>query len=331
MNKIFFLSILAFTVFACKSAGGDNNSTENTASRSATGNKYEIASEEVRASLSYLASDELKGRASGEPGLGMAAEYAVQAFEKHGVKPFFESYLDTLNNFDQVAYNVVGVVPGIHPELKDEYVLVGAHYDHIGVIEPQAGDSIANGANDNASGSVAVMELAKYFGSRAGNKRSVIFALFAAEENGLKGAKHLAEKLKQQGTDIYMVLNLEMIGVPMQRECTSYLTGFERSNMGELINNYAGSELTGFLPQAREYNLFRRSDNYAFYEIMGVPAQTLSTFDFTNFEFYHKVGDEAQLMDVPHMTSFIKKLVPVVEGFSNSASRELQWSETEAE
>ncbi|KAG1647483.1 DLAT [Nymphon striatum] len=197
-----------------------------------------------------------------------------------------------------IAYNMVGVIPGNDEDLKNEYIILGAHYDHIGVTKSESDDTIANGANDNASGTATVLELARYFGSTKTNKRSIIFALFSAEEQGLLGSKHLAQKLRDQNLNLYTMLNFEMVGVPMVgKDHLMYLTGYELSNLAEVSNSYSDVKVAGFLPKAKEFNLFKRSDNLPFHELFNVPSQTYSTFDFTNFEHYHKVGDEASLMD----------------------------------
>ncbi|GAL62396.1 M20/M25/M40 family metallo-hydrolase [Algibacter lectus] len=109
---------------------------------------------------------------------------------------------------------MVGYIEGNDPGLKDEFVILGAHYDHIGTAKEVNGDVIANGANDDASGTVAVMEWAKYFSQTKTNKRSVLFTLYAAEEMGLKGSGHLAERLKSDSLNVYTMINFEMIGVP---------------------------------------------------------------------------------------------------------------------
>ena len=116
------------------------------------------------------------------------------------------------------------------------------------------------------SGTAAVMSLARYFAELKSNKRSLLFVLFSAEEMGLLGSKYLAKQLKSQGTNIYTVLNFEMIGVPIVcKDYKTYLTGYESSNMAQLINEYSAQNLVGFLPQAKAYQLFQRSDNFPFY------------------------------------------------------------------
>jgi len=277
--------------------------------------------------MHFLASDDLKGREAGTEGIAAAASYIEDRFKENKVAPYFESYRDTISNFDGVAYNVIGFVEGKDKKLKDEFVVIGAHYDHIGVTKSNSDDTIANGANDNASGTVTVMELARYFGGAKSNKRSIIFALFTAEEKGLLGSKHLAQKLKDANLNLYAMLNFEMVGVPLvDKDYLMYLTGYEKSNLAAVSNSYSQEIVAGFLPKAKEFNLFQRSDNYPFHEVFAVPSQTFSTFDFTNFDHYHKVGDENSLMDFNHMAMIVNKMIPVIEGVVNATEQEIKYN-----
>ncbi|PKB41870.1 peptidase M28-like protein [Cellulophaga sp. RHA19] len=293
-------------------------------------NKTATTAAEVEKIVAFLASDDLQGRMSGTEGIAEAATFIENNFKSNGVKPYFSSYKDTLTNFDAskgVAYNIVGYIEGTDPKLKNEVIILGAHYDHIGSAKADGDDVIANGANDNASGTSAVMEFARYFGKTKANKRSIIFALFSAEEMGLLGSKHLAKKLKKENLNLYAMLNFEMIGIPMQnKDYLTYLTGFNESNLAKISNNYAGENIAGFLPKAGEFRLFMRSDNYPFHQEFNVPSQTYSTFDFTNFEHYHKVGDEPSVMDFNHMASLINKFVPVIKGIVNSDTKEIKYN-----
>lgn len=283
--------------------------------------------EKIGVVMDFLASDELQGRDTGSEGIEKAADFIASAFEKNGVTPYFEDYRDLISDYEKPAFNVVGAVEGNDPKLKKEYIIVGAHYDHLGLIEAEGGDEIANGANDNASGTTTVMELARYFGNAKSNKRSIIFALFSAEEKGLVGSKHLAEKLKAESIDLYTVLNYEMDGVPLVgKDYLMYLTGYEMSNLAEIANSYSGGKFAGFLPKAKEFNLFQRSDNYPFHEAFGVPSQTFSTFDFTNFDYYHKVGDETSEMDYGHMANVVNQSIPVIEGIANASTKEIKYN-----
>ena len=277
--------------------------------------------------MNFLASDDLQGRDSGSPGIEKAAVFIEKIFEASSLKPYFISYRDTLSNYEKPAYNIVGVLEGTDAQLKNEFIVIGAHYDHIGTRSPINGDTIANGANDNAAGTTTVLELARYFGNAKTNKRSLVFALFSAEEKGLLGSKHLAKKLKEQQFKLYSMLNFEMVGVPLVgKDYLVYASGYERSNMADICNGYAGEKLVGFLPTAKEFNLFMRSDNYPFHNEFAVPSQTFSTFDFTNFDHYHKVGDEASLMDFEHMATVVNKFIPVIEGIANAAEQEIKYN-----
>lgn len=274
----------------------------------------------------FLASDELQGRDTGSEGIQKAADYIQNSFSTSNIRPYFSTYLDTLANFERTAFNVVGLLEGNDVNLKKEYVIIGAHYDHIGLIAPVNGDAIANGANDNATGTTVVLELARYFGTAKTNKRSLIFALFSAEEKGLLGSEHLANKLKEKQLDLYTMLNFEMLGVPLaNKDYLMYVTGYELSNLADISNGYAGENLIGFLPTAKEYSLFKRSDNFPFHTVFNIPSQTFSTFDFTNFDHYHKVGDENALMDFGHMAVLVNKTIPMLEGIINAPTREIKY------
>lgn len=301
----------------------------NVSSKNISNLNYQVAEENVIKTLSYLTSDELEGRDSGSEGIEKAAVYLENLLQENGIKPYFKTYRDTLSNYDKTAYNIVGYIEGTDKKLKNEFVVIGAHYDHIGMLQNGVnGDVIVNGANDNATGTTAVTEVAKYFAKFKNNKRSVLFVFFSAEEKGLLGSKHLTAKLKEQKMDLYFMFNFEMIGVPMKdKGMDFYLTGFGKSNMATIINEYAGEKLVGYLPIETKYMLFRASDNYPFFTEFNVPAQTVSTFDFENFQFYHQPDDEFELMDTKHMTTVISKTIPVLEKMINAPKKEIKLNE----
>ena len=319
--KFIQLILIALLVTCCKSAQVQNDTSNQSKSSSVTFS----TSESVGKTLSYLASDELEGRDTGSEGIEKAAVFLEDLMKRSGVKPYFKTYRDTLSNFEKPAYNIVGFLPGNDLKLKNEFVIIGAHYDHIGRIKAVNGDDIGNGANDNASGSTAVTELIKYFGKNKGNKRSLLFVFFSAEEKGLLGSKHLAKKLHDEKMDLYFMFNFEMIGVPMKRtDMLMYITGFGKSNMASKINEIAGENLVGYIPMQTQYQLFRASDNYPFYTEFNVPAQTVSTFDFENFEFYHQPDDEFELMKPEHMAKVVNKMIPVLEQMMNTSTKEIE-------
>lgn len=278
----------------------------------------------IQESMEFLASDELEGRNTGTEGIEKAAVFIEDFFKNNNIKPYFETYRDTFNIKEIIGYNIVGVVEGNDPKLKNEYVILGGHYDHIGEGKEVNGDKIANGANDDASGTIAAMEFAKHFAKTKTNKRSILVTLYSAEEMGLKGSGHLAERLKEAGLNAYTMINFEMIGVPRTADKSmAYMSGYERSNFAETLNKYAGEEVVGFFPKAKEFNLFMRSDNFPFFKELNIPAHAISTFDFTNFEYYHHVDDEADKMDYEHMANFINKMIPALEGMMNATKKEV--------
>jgi Zn-dependent M28 family amino/carboxypeptidase len=321
MKKLYFL--LPFVLLGCKSntsSVSDKPSKENSKPVEIS---YKVAQADVSDFLKYLSSDELEGRETGTKGIEKAAEFLEDFLKKNNVKPYFKTYRDTLTNFKSPAFNIVGVIEGSDPKLKNEFVVLSAHYDHIGVEKNKKEDVINNGANDDASGVTAVAEMAKYFAQTKSNKRSILVVFFAGEEKGLLGSKSLVQKLKKQNFNLYAQLNIEMIGVPMKRDYLAYITGFDKSNMADKINEYTGKKTIGFLPKEAEYKLFYRSDNYSFYEAFKKPCQSISTFDFENFEFYHHPSDEFKLMDIPHMTSFIQEFLPAVTQIASSDAQEI--------
>ena len=310
MKKLFLLATLALV--SCKTTQSLQSAI------------YKVNPKEVSTTLHYLASDELEGRDTGSKGIEKAANYLEEILKKSNVKPYFSNYKDTLSNIAN-AYNVVGYIEGTDPKLKNEWVILGAHYDHIGIAEKGfEGDFINNGANDNASGTTILSEVAKYLGTSKNNKRSVMFVFFSAEEKGLLGAKHLAKKLKEQNVDLYTLLNFEMLGVPMNYEFEMFLTGYNMSNMAQKINEYAGTNLVGMSEGAEKYNLFKASDNYPFYQTFKIPSQTVSAFDFSNFDYYHHPKDEFKEMDIEYMTRIAQKILPVVDKMLNTDSKEIQ-------
>jgi Zn-dependent M28 family amino/carboxypeptidase len=261
-----------------------------------------IPSEETKQILYTLASDEMKGRESASGGYQMAADFVTEFFEENGIEPFYPAYKDSLKTKEVWSYNLVGSLGKF--EQNQPTILIGAHLDHIGVKNENEEDPIFNGANDNASGSTAVLQIAKFLATKEWNQ-NILVALFADEEKGLRGAAHLAQRLKEEGVSLAYMVNFEMLGATLTTgENQVYMTGYNLSDMPEKMNAYA-PEFVQFLPEAKQYNLFRRSDNYSFYQIHNIPAQTLSTFDFKNYDYYHKAGDEAEKLDVVNMNKVI--------------------------
>ncbi|MBF4465792.1 M28 family peptidase [Flavobacterium sp. LC2016-12] len=322
MKKFYFL-LFSLALLSCKSTPSATTEKATQSDSKPLEISYKVKETDVSDFLKYLSSDELEGRETGTKGIEKAAVFLEDYFKKNNIKPYFKTYRDTLTNFQSPSYNIVGVLEGTDPELKKEFVVLSAHYDHIGIEKKQQADVINNGANDDASGVTVVAEMAKYFAETKSNKRSILFVFFAGEEKGLLGSKSLVPKLQKLNFNLYTQVNIEMVGVPMKRDFLAYVTGFDKSNMAEKINQYTGKKTIGFLPKEAEYQLFYRSDNYSFYEAFKKPCQSISTFDFENFDFYHHVSDEFKVMDIPHMTSFIQELLPAVTQIASTPTEEI--------
>lgn len=208
--------------------------------------------------------------------------------------------------------NVVGVIPG---RRANEFVLFGAHHDHIGVIEPVDGDSIANGANDDASGVTAVIELARYFEARGKPTRTLVFVTFAAEEKGLIGSQHFSRLIPAE--QVVALFNVEMIGkVGPYGPNTAWITGFEHSDFGEILQSATEDSVFSFNPDQPDTDMFFRSDNAPFAR-MGIPAHTITTTDINDGD-YHQVSDEIETLDLTLMTNTIRAIAraaaPIVSG-----------------
>ena len=207
--------------------------------------------------------------------------------------------------------NVVGVLKG--KSKPNEYVVFSGHYDHLGVGSPAEGaphdakDSIYNGANDDAAGSTAVILLAEYFKKMNTNERTIIFTTFVAEELGGYGSKYFSQQLNPQ--QVMAMFNLEMIGTESKwGKNSAYITGYEKSNMGEILQKNLEGSVFKFHPDPyTDQRLFYRSDN-ATLARLGVPAHTISTSKMDNEPNYHKASDEIGTLDMNNMTEIIKAI-----------------------
>jgi hypothetical protein len=201
--------------------------------------------------------------------------------------------------------NVVGILPG--KSRPNEYVIFSGHYDHLGIGKPVQGDSIYNGANDDAAGTTAVMMLAKYYAKKRNNERTLIFAAFTAEESGGHGSSYFSKQFNPD--QVMAMFNLEMIGTESKwGKNSAYITGYEKSSMGEILKkNLVGSAFTFYPDPYPDQNLFYRSDNATLAEL-GVPAHTISTSKMDSEPNYHKASDEVQTLDLENMTEIIKAI-----------------------
>lgn len=206
---------------------------------------------------------------------------------------------------EQPLSNVVGVLPG--KSRKDEYVIFSGHYDHLGVGRPVNGDSIYNGANDDAAGTTAVIMLAKYFKALGNNERTLVFATFTAEEIGGYGSQYFSRQFDP--SKVVAMFNIEMIGTESKwGKNSAYITGYDKTNMGEILQkNLEGTGFTFYADPYPEQQLFYRSDN-ATLARLGVPAHSISTSKMDHEPNYHKVSDQIETLDMDNMAMIIKSI-----------------------
>ena len=201
--------------------------------------------------------------------------------------------------------NVVGILPG--KLKKDEYVIFSGHYDHIGVGRATDGDSIYNGANDDAAGTAAVMLLARYFKQLKNNERTIVFAAFTAEEIGGYGSQYFSQQFDP--AKVVAIFNIEMIGTESKwGKNSAYITGFDKTDMGAILQkNLEGTGFTFYPDPYPQEQLFYRSDN-ATLARLGVPAHTISTAKMDSEPHYHKVSDTPATLDMENMAMIIRSI-----------------------
>ncbi len=259
--------------------------------------------------------NQLKGQSSGMMTINFlevspdAAKTILQTDDGANIK--FVAAVEEENGF---TWNAVGILKGADPKLQHEAILLSAHLDHLGIGPAVNGDSIYNGADDDASGTTAVLELARVLGAGPHPKRTVIFALFGSEESGGLGSTYFREHPPIPLNEFAANLEFEMIGradskVPAD---TLWLTGWERSNLGPMLAAH-GANLVG--DPHPDQNFFARSDNYVLAK-KGVVAQTVSSYGLHSD--YHHPSDDLAHLDFKHMDAAIGSMLAPVEWLVNS-------------
>lgn len=289
----------------------------------------------LRADIDFLASDQLQGRGSGTRNEHIAALFAASLFADFGLKPGGDggSFLEKaplpaqlpeavrreLKRFPvsqprRESWNAVGILSGSDPVMRNEAILLTAHLDHLGIGPAKNGDSIYNGADDDASGVAAVLELARSLSSGKRPKRTVLFVLFGSEEIGGYGHRYFLAHSPIPLNRIDTNLEFEMIGRPDPATPPGdlWLTGYGRSNLGpELVRH--GAHLVAD-PHPKQH-FFERSDNYDLARA-GIVAQTISSFGL-NAD-YHQPDDDIAHLDFAHLDSAVASLVGPVEWLANT-------------
>jgi len=280
-----------------------------------------------------LAADSFQGRLTGSKEAVQAAHFIADEFKKGGALPVAGN--DGYFMLSRIKYgvpspvNVVAAIPG--RSKAKELVLFSAHYDHIGTTSsslfrsgkisekgnPEAGDEIYNGANDNASGISGLIHLARYFDKLKNNERTLLFIAFSGEELGLMGSEKMASSFDPKV--IKAMINMDMIGRPLSNNRKyPYLTGSEKSNLRELLNKKLyelapvyGKKYFG-IDAFPDENLFKRSDNYPF-AARGVAAHTIMTSS-PNDMYYHSLNDEWETLDYLFMADVVKAIALACTG-----------------
>jgi Zn-dependent M28 family amino/carboxypeptidase len=280
---------------------------------------------QIRGAMEFLASDAMQGRASGSHDELLAATYLASQLREIGIEPAGDEggYIQNVSgefNFYREGKklwntrNVIGRLQGRDEKLKDQAILLTAHMDHIGIGKPVNGDNIYNGADDDASGCVAVLQLARTLAHEKAPKRTVLFVFFGSEETGGQGNQYFLQHPPVQLKNIVANLEFEMIG----RADTAvkpdelWLTGFDRSNLGPELAKH-GAKLVAD-PHPKE-NFFQRSDNYALAK-QGIITHTVSSFGLHSD--YHRPGDDIAHIDFSHMDLAIHSMLDPVKWLANS-------------
>jgi len=303
-----------------------------------------ISATAMRGNLAFLASDALEGRGTPSRGLDIAAEFIASQFRAAGLEPLGdEPYFQTADwnkinpRRDKNAApaapakvrNVVGILRGSDPALKDTYILVTAHYDHVGM-KPGEGDGIFNGANDDGSGTVSVIELAKAFAANKERpKRSIVFMTVFGEEHGLVGSRYYGANPLVPIEKTVAGINIEQVGRtddsegPQQRAFA--VTGYDFSDVGEILKK-AGDQ-TGIKVWKHPVNsdkYFAHSDNQALAD-QGIPAHTVSVA--YAFPDYHGAGDHWDKIDYENMAAVDRTVALAIWNIANSSDAP-KWSKS---
>ena len=265
-----------------------------------------------------LSSDDMRGRKLFTRDIDRATDFIANEFKKLGLEnlqPETGHASNDTSNYRQKfpigsghspqLTNVVGVLPG--KTRKEEYVIFSAHYDHLGVGKPINGDSIYNGANDDASGVTAVIMLANYFKALGNNERTLVFAAFTGEEMGGLGSQYFSKQF--DANKVIAMFNIEMIGTESKwGKNSAYITGYEKTDMGRILQkNLEGTGFTFYADPYPAESLFYRSDN-ATLALLGVPAHTISTSKMDSEPNYHKVSDQIETLDLDNMTMIVRSI-----------------------
>ncbi len=261
----------------------------------------------------FLASDSLQGRDAGTIYADKAARYIVQQFEEIGVDPYYkEGFYQPFEKYGTTTFkNIVGIIPGNDPVLKDEYIIIGAHYDHLGV----KNDKIYNGADDNASGTATIIEMARILKARQSQlKRSVIVVAFDAEEDGLWGSNYLSEQLDL--SKIKLMMSVDMVGWLHEGKTLRFHGAATVKDGKKVLQEEAKKMHMDVTIHDFETSVFGATDTQGFAK-KGVPTLYVTTGLKSP---YHKPEDDAELIDYQGMDRITNYLADVTECFASQTN-----------
>jgi hypothetical protein len=329
--RLFRAAAMLVALAACSRGGRES---------SALPREVTVDSAGVYQLLSALAADSMEGRGTGTPGGMRAATMIASRMRAIGLTPAGDSgFMQRLpvylapgggapgrppqpalaaswEAWDSIpatrrltAVNVVGILRGADPALRAEAVLVDAHYDHLGVRSDGSPDSIYNGADDDGSGTIAVLEIARVLAAGPRPKRTLVFLATTGEEVGLLGTHYYIRAPVHPLARTVANLEIEMIARPdslVGGRGRGWLTGYERSTMGDML---AAGGIPIVADARPDEDFFMRSDNIAF-ALLGIPAHTLSSFSL--HADYHRPSDDMRHVDAGHMAELIRAAVRAV-------------------
>jgi Zn-dependent M28 family amino/carboxypeptidase len=267
----------------------------------------------VHAEMSFLASDALRGRGSATHDELVAATYVVSQFQSFGLDSAQLQPVPLPKG--GVTYNAVGLLRGADPALASQTILLSSHLDHLGTRLTAAGEVIYHGADDDASGTTAVLELARALGSLPQRpRRTIVFVCFGSEETGGQGDEYFLDHPPTPLPSIVANLEFEMIGQPDRaiRPGQLWLTGWERTDLGPTLASHGAPLVPDPHPTG---NFFQRSDNFNLAR-RGIVAQTVSSYGLGAH--YHQPADDLEHIDFGHLTRAIQSMIPPIDWFANS-------------
>ena len=243
LARIALAALVVAAMPTCTERGGSPVNGDGDSPPPAAGDAASITEQLIRSHITVIAHDSMRGRRTPSAGLDRTAEYIAGRFASLELKPggddgsFIQRYGVPMQP-ETRAPNVVAILEGSDPALKGQYVVFSAHMDHVGVGAPVAGDSIYNGADDNASGTAAVLALANAFANSSTRpRRSLIFLTVSGEEEGLWGSAYFATHPPVPLDSMVAALNIDMIGRNWRD--TIVAIGREHSDLGTTLDSVA--------------------------------------------------------------------------------------------